>query len=94
MQKIISRELRALIARLINKSSLSIRKRMPWFFSFLSKQKVLRKIYLRNKQFSLVKKSIPEVCDTQPQFSNNNNEICAALKQYAALWPERKRLHA
>lgn len=85
--------LKTLISRLVNKSSLLIRKRMPRFFSFLSKHRALRKIYLRNKQFSPAKKSISQAPNTHHMFPNNNKEISLALGQTMALWPTRKRLH-
>jgi hypothetical protein len=93
MKKIIIHEQRALVAKLIHKSSLAVRKHIPWLFSFLSKQKGLRKIYLRNKQFSLIKKSMPSALNMPAMFSNNNHEISLALKQATACWPSRKRLH-
>ena len=93
-QRILKPKLRRVIAaKLINNLSLLLRKQMPWLFSFLSKQKGLRKIYLRNKHYAPVKKSISPLVSTQYLFSNQNKEISLALKQAMTSWPTRKRLY-
>ncbi len=82
-----------LFSKLINTLSLLVRKRMPWFFSFLSKRKGLRKIYLRNKQFASSRKSIAQLTPANYLFPNKNREINPALEQAMTRWPKRKRLH-
>ena len=82
-----------LIAKIINKSSLLVRKWMPWLFSYLSRQQGLRKLYLRNKHLSYRGKHISQTLNTDYLFPNKDKEINLALEQAMTSWPKRKRLH-